>query len=167
MVGAGILVFIVLFLIHRRHANTPLPKKSSDPVTNKDKGKGKSYRKHENEKLYFVRKSRGSFELEELLRASAEILKSGSFGSSYKTILSNGQRYVVSRFKQMSDVGRVEFFDHMRRLGKLSHRNLLPLVSFYYRKEEKLLITDFVENGSLASHLHGKLMLLVESINIK
>jgi hypothetical protein len=28
-------------------------------------------------------------------------------------------------------------------------------VAYYYRKEEKLLITDFVEKGSLAVHLHG------------
>ncbi|MCD9642785.1 hypothetical protein HAX54_029797 [Datura stramonium] len=44
----------------------------------------------------------------------------------------------------------------MRRLEKLSHPNVLPLVAFYYRREEKLLVTDFVDNGSLASHLHGK-----------
>ncbi|KAK2659256.1 hypothetical protein Ddye_005789 [Dipteronia dyeriana] len=43
----------------------------------------------------------------------------------------------------------------MRKLGSLSHPNLLPLVAFYYRKEEKLLVSDFVPNGSLASHLHG------------
>jgi hypothetical protein len=40
----------------------------------------------------------------------------------------------------------------------LKHSNLLPLVAYYYRKEEKLLITDFVEKGSLAAHLHGMLL---------
>jgi hypothetical protein len=55
----------------------------------------------------------------------------------------------------MNNVGREEFQEHMRRLGRLKHSNLLPLVAYYYRKEEKLLITDFVEKGSLAVHLHG------------
>jgi hypothetical protein len=65
---------------------------------------------------------------------------------------------VVKRFKQMNNVGKEEFQEHMRRLGRLKHSNLLPLVAYYYRKEEKLLITDFVEKGSLAVHLHGMLL---------
>lgn len=108
----------------------------------------------EHGKLLFVRDDREKFDLQDLLRASAEILGSGSFGSSYKaTILCNA--VVVKRYKHMNNVGREEFHEHMRRLGRLTHANLLPLVAYYYRKEEKLLISDFVDNGSLASHLHG------------
>jgi hypothetical protein len=43
----------------------------------------------------------------------------------------------------------------MRRIGRLNHQNLIPLVAYYYRKEEKLLVTDYVQNGSLAVRLHG------------
>lgn len=96
------------------------------------------------------------FELQDLLRASAEVLGSGSFGSSYKAILLSGPAMVVKRYREMNNAGKDDFYDHMRKLGSLSHPNLLPLVAFYYKKEEKLLITDFAENGSLASHLHGK-----------
>ncbi|KAJ0091321.1 hypothetical protein Patl1_12747 [Pistacia atlantica] len=85
-----------------------------------------------------------------------EVLGSGSFGSSYKAVLLSGPAMVVKRFRQMSSVGKEDFHNHMRRLGSLSHPNLLALVAFYYRKEEKLLVSDFVSNGSLASHLHGK-----------
>lgn len=106
-------------------------------------------------RLTFVREDRQRFELQDLLRASAEVLGSGSFGSSYKAVLMDGQSVVVKRFKQMNNVGREEFHEHMRRLGRLRHSNLLPLVAYYYRKEEKLLVFDFVQNGSLASHLHG------------
>ncbi|XVE90994.1 hypothetical protein DITRI_Ditri20bG0120200 [Diplodiscus trichospermus] len=110
----------------------------------------------ENEKLYFVRNDRERFELQDLLRSSAEVLGSGSSGSSYKAVLSNGQAMVVKRIKKMNNVGKQEFREHMVRLGRLSHPNLLSLVAFYYRKEEKLLVSDFVPNGSLASHLHGQ-----------
>lgn len=93
--------------------------------------------------------------MEDLLRASAEVLGSGSFGSSYKAVLAMGPALVVKRFRSMNNVGREEFQAHMDRLGRLSHPNLLPLVAYYYTKEEKLFISDFVENGSLATHLHG------------
>ncbi|KAI4329466.1 hypothetical protein L6164_021725 [Bauhinia variegata] len=108
-------------------------------------------------KLSFVRDdSRQRFDLHDLLKASAEILGSAAFGSSYKAVVLEGsQVVVVKRYKQMNNVGREEFHEHMRRLGSLSHPNVLPLVAYYYRKEEKLLITDFVHNGCLASNLHG------------
>ncbi|CAN6571050.1 unnamed protein product [Malus baccata var. baccata] len=105
-------------------------------------------------KLSFVREDRQRFDLHDLLRASAEILGSGTFGASYKALIMT-DAVVVKRYKQMNNVGREEFHEHMRRLGRLTHENLLPLVAYYYRREEKLLVSDFVENGSLASHLHG------------
>ncbi|CDO97732.1 unnamed protein product [Coffea canephora] len=111
--------------------------------------------KAEASKLSFVREDRQKFDLQDLLRASAEVLGSGNFGSSYKAVLMDGQAVVVKRFKQMSNVGKEDFHEHMRRLGRLVHPNLLPLVAYYYRKEEKLLVFDYVQNGNLASHLHG------------
>jgi hypothetical protein len=105
--------------------------------------------------LHFVRYDRNRFDLQDLLRASAEVLGSGTFGSSYKAVLLDGPAMVVKRFRHMSNVGKEGFHEHMRKLGTLSHPNLLPLVAYYYRKEEKLLVSDFVGNGSLASHLHG------------
>ncbi|TKY74620.1 LRR receptor serine/threonine-protein kinase [Spatholobus suberectus] len=113
-------------------------------------------KKSEDGSLNFVRNEREGFDLQDLLRASAEVLGSGSFGSTYKAMLLNGPVVVVKRFKHMNNVGKKEFFEHMKRLGRLSHPNLLPLVAFYYGKEEKLLVHDFAENGSLASHLHGR-----------
>lgn len=112
-------------------------------------------RKVEHGKLSFIRDDRDKFGLQDLLKSSAEVLGSATFGSSYKATITGGQTLVVKRYRQMNNVGREEFNEHMRRLGTLSHPNLLPLVAYYYRREEKLLISDFVENGSLASLLHG------------
>ncbi|QHN81911.1 Pollen receptor-like kinase [Arachis hypogaea] len=83
-------------------------------------------------RLSFVNKEddRKEFNMQDLLKASAEILGSGCYSSSYKASLLSGPMVVVKRFKQMNN-------------------------SFYYRREEKLLITDFVPNGSLAVCLHG------------
>lgn len=112
-------------------------------------------KKGESTKLVFLREDREKFDMQDLLRASAEILGSGNFGSSYKAAVLSGTVMVVKRFKQMNNVGREEFQQHMRRIGRLRHPNLLPLVAYYNKKEEKLLVSDFVHNGSLAVHLHG------------
>ncbi|XP_010450371.2 PREDICTED: pollen receptor-like kinase 1 [Camelina sativa] len=109
----------------------------------------------ENTKLSFLREDREKFDLQDLLKASAEILGSGCFGASYKAVLSSGQMMVVKRFKQMNNAGRDEFQEHMKRLGRLRNHNLLPIVAYYYRKEEKLLVCDFAERGSLAVNLHS------------
>ncbi|KAK1399316.1 hypothetical protein POM88_009179 [Heracleum sosnowskyi] len=108
-------------------------------------------------KLIFLRDDRPSFDLTDLLSASAEILGSGVFGSSYKAAMNDGSStvMVVKKYAKMKDVPKDEFYEHMRMLGKLNHPNVLPIVAYYYRKEEKLLVSEYVANVSLAVHLHG------------
>lgn len=114
-------------------------------------------RKVEQGRLTFVRDDRGRFfELQDLLKATAEVLGTANLGVCYCATLTTGHSVVVKRFKEMNRVGREDFEEHMRRLGRLSHPNLLPLVAYYYRKEEKLLIHDYVPNRSLANLLHGE-----------
>ncbi|KAH6783590.1 hypothetical protein C2S52_008549 [Perilla frutescens var. hirtella] len=152
--GVTFSAFLTLILIHRRR---PKPLKYSKSLHDFDTSTHTN-KKESGGKLCFVRNNNSErFELDDLLRASAQVLGGGSFGSSYKAVvLGCHYSYVVRRFRRMSSVGRDEFCRHMRTLGRLSHPNLLPLVAFHFRKDEKLLITKFVQNGSLASHLHGK-----------
>ncbi|XP_040381339.1 pollen receptor-like kinase 4 [Oryza brachyantha] len=112
-------------------------------------------RRDDHGRLVFIQEGRTRFELEDLLRASAEVLGSGNFGASYKATPLEGQAMVVKRFKEMNGVGRADFNEHMRRLGRLAHPNLLPVVAYLYKKDEKLLVTDYMVNGSLAHLLHG------------
>lgn len=142
---------------HHQSKSAPTYRNQETPAGLQPAVRSRSERKVEQKlQLSFMSDDREKFNLQDLLRASAEVLGSGNFGSSYKAIIMNGQALVVKRYKQMNSVGREEFNEHMRRLGRLKHPNLLPLVAYYYRKEEKLLVYDFVPNGSLASHLHGK-----------
>lgn len=114
-----------------------------------------SKKSDQNVKLTFLKDDQRHFDMTTLLKSSAEILGCGVFGSSYKAALNADQVMVVKRFGHTNNVGKTDFHEHMRRLGRLSHQNLLPVVAFYYRKEEKLLVFDYVENFSLAFHLHG------------
>ncbi|KAH0640945.1 hypothetical protein KY285_037531 [Solanum tuberosum] len=98
---------------------------------------------------------RKPFELEELLRASAEMLGKGCLGTVYKAVLDDGITVAVKRLKDANPCPRKEFEQYMDVIGKLKHPNMVKLRAYYYAKEEKLLVYDYLPNGSLHSLLHG------------
>lgn len=98
---------------------------------------------------------RKQFELEELLRASAEMLGKGCLGTVYKAVLDDGIVVAVKRLKDANPCARKEFEQYMDVIGKLKHPNMVKLRAYYYAKEEKLLVYDYLPNGSLHSLLHG------------
>ncbi|XAR63776.1 Non-specific serine/threonine protein kinase [Bertholletia excelsa] len=168
VVGAALAAIAAVFVILRQRRQNPQSnveapsvhanKKAAAAEAERKEGSAHSTASRRGEmtgKLSFLRDDKERFDLGDLLKASAEVLGSGYFGSSYKAALTTGKAMVVKRFRHMNNVGREEFQEHMRRLGRLNHNNLLPVVAFYYRKEEKLLVSDYVANVSLAVHLHG------------
>ncbi|RVW48192.1 Leucine-rich repeat receptor-like protein kinase PXC1 [Vitis vinifera] len=98
---------------------------------------------------------RKQFELEDLLRASAEMLGKGSLGTVYKAVLDDGCTVAVKRLKDANPCARKEFEQYMDVIGKLKHSNIVRFRAYYYAKEEKLLVYDYLPNGSLHSLLHG------------
>ncbi|CAI8610229.1 unnamed protein product [Vicia faba] len=108
----------------------------------------------ERNKLVFFDGGIYSFDLEDLLRASAEVLGKGSVGTSYKAVLEEGTTVVVKRLKDVV-VTKKEFEMQMEILGKIKHENVVPLRAFYFSKDEKLLVYDYMPAGSLSALLHG------------
>jgi hypothetical protein len=106
-------------------------------------------------KLVFFDEKRYAFDLEDLLRASAEVLGKGSVGTAYKAILEDGTIMAVKRLKDVT-TGRKEFEAQIQVVGKMQHRNVVPLRAYYFSKDEKLLVYDFMQMGSLSALLHGK-----------
>uniref|UniRef100_A0A7N0VB18 Protein kinase domain-containing protein n=1 Tax=Kalanchoe fedtschenkoi TaxID=63787 RepID=A0A7N0VB18_KALFE len=95
------------------------------------------------------------FELEDLLKASAEMLGKGGFGTAYKAVLDDGNVVAVKRLKEANVGGKREFEQHMELLGRLRHPNVVSLVAYYFARDEKLLVYDYMPNGSLFWLLHG------------
>ncbi|KAF8390103.1 hypothetical protein HHK36_024625 [Tetracentron sinense] len=96
------------------------------------------------------------FELEDLLRASAEMLGKGGFGTAYKAVLDDGNIVAVKRLKEARvGGGKREFEQHMEVLGRLRHPNVVSLKAYYFARDEKLLVYDYMLNGSLFWLLHG------------
>ncbi|XP_073276676.1 leucine-rich repeat receptor-like protein kinase PXC1 [Primulina huaijiensis] len=103
--------------------------------------------------VFFDRKKQ--FELEDLLRASAEMLGKGSLGTVYKAVLDDGCIVAVKRLKDANPCARKEFEQYMDVIGKIRHPNIVRFRAYYYAREEKLLVYDYLPNGSLHSLLHG------------
>lgn len=95
------------------------------------------------------------FELEDLLRASAEMLGKGGFGTAYKAVLDDGSVLAVKRLKEVQIAGKREFEQRMEVLGKLRNPNVVCLRAYYFARDEKLLVSDYMANGSLFWLLHG------------
>ncbi|XP_072976006.1 probable inactive receptor kinase At5g58300 [Typha angustifolia] len=109
----------------------------------------------ERNKLVFFEGCTYTFDLEDLLRASAEVLGKGSYGTAYKAILEDGTAVVVKRLKEVV-VGKKEFEQQMETIEKVGqHPYLVALRAYYYSKDERLLVCDYVATGSLSSLLHG------------
>ncbi|CAK9163029.1 unnamed protein product [Ilex paraguariensis] len=108
-----------------------------------------------NNRMIFFEGCNYVFDLEDLLRASAEVLGKGTFGMSYKAILEDATTVVVKRLKEVS-AGKREFEQQMEVVGSIKHENVIELRAYYYSKDEKLMVYDYYSQGSVASMLHGK-----------
>ncbi|PIN11269.1 Serine/threonine protein kinase [Handroanthus impetiginosus] len=105
--------------------------------------------------LVVINEEKGVFGLPDLMKAAAEVLGSGGLGSAYKAVMANGVTVVVKRMRDMNKLNKDAFETEIRKLGRIRHRNILPPLAYHYRKEEKLLVTEFIPKGSLLFLLHG------------
>ncbi|XP_062209195.1 G-type lectin S-receptor-like serine/threonine-protein kinase At2g19130 [Phragmites australis] len=78
----------------------------------------------------------------------------GSFGSVYKGTLPDHTVVAVKRLEGSAQ-GEKQFRTEVRTLGTIQHVNLVRLQGFCATKHERLLVYDYMPNGSLASLLSG------------
>ncbi|XP_010477947.1 PREDICTED: receptor protein kinase-like protein ZAR1 [Camelina sativa] len=96
-----------------------------------------------------------ALDLDELLKASAFVLGKGGNGIVYKVVLEDGLTVAVRRLGEGGSQRCKEFQTEVEAIGKLRHPNIVSLKAYYWSVEEKLLIYDYISNGSLANALHG------------
>ncbi|KAF8403859.1 hypothetical protein HHK36_011965 [Tetracentron sinense] len=99
-------------------------------------------------------------ELEDLLRASAYVVGKSRSGIVYKVVVGRGSgaTAAVVAVRRLSEGGGVwrlkEFESEVEAIGRVHHPNIVRLRAYYYANDEKLLVSDFISNGSLYSALH-------------
>ncbi|KAL5205980.1 hypothetical protein ABZP36_034189 [Zizania latifolia] len=95
------------------------------------------------------------YDLESLLHASAEVLGKGWLGTTYRATLEGGAAVMAVKRLREAPIPEREFRDKVAAIAALRHENLAPLRAYFYSREEKLLVFDFVGAGALSSLLHG------------
>ncbi|XP_073022489.1 serine/threonine-protein kinase BRI1-like 2 [Primulina eburnea] len=88
--------------------------------------------------------------------SAASLIGSGGFGEVFKATLKDGSSVAIKKLIRLSCQGDREFMAEMETLGKIKHKNLVPLLGYCKIGEERLLVYEFMEYGSLEEMLHGR-----------
>ena len=106
------------------------------------------------------------FTAEELSRAPAEVLGRSNHGTSYKAILDNGHVLRVKWLREGLARNKKEFTREAKRFGGIKHPNVISLRGYYWgpQEHEKLLLSDFINTGSLFHHFYGKASFMISPL---
>ncbi|KAM7489279.1 hypothetical protein LguiB_026763 [Lonicera macranthoides] len=73
---------------------------------------------------------------------------------TYKAELKDSTVLVVRRFKELG-VTKQKFKQQMEIVGSIRHENVAPLRAYYCSKDEKLMLYDYYNYGSVSAMLHS------------
>ncbi|KAL2484043.1 Cysteine-rich receptor-like protein kinase 11 [Forsythia ovata] len=95
----------------------------------------------------------------------ANKLGKGGFGIVHKGKLPSGKEIAVKMLSMNSGQGDLEFKNEVVLVARLQHRNLVRLLGFSLKGSERLLIYEFVDNGSFDHFLFGNILFEVYNIS--
>ncbi|XAR48646.1 Non-specific serine/threonine protein kinase [Bertholletia excelsa] len=105
----------------------------------------------------------------ELLRATRDfspdlIIGDGSFGLVYKAYLDGGIPVALKKLSSDAFQGFREFKAEMETLGELRHPNIVTILGYCATGLDRVLIYEFIENGSLDQWLYDTLSSETDSL---
>ncbi|KAJ4726477.1 Receptor-like kinase [Melia azedarach] len=92
------------------------------------------------------------FSLKDLISATQEFqvrLGRGGFGSVFEGVLYNGTKVAVKRLGSEANQGKKEFLSEVQTIGSIHHFNLVKLIGYCAERSNRLLVYEFMCNGSL------------------
>ncbi|KAK2987955.1 hypothetical protein RJ640_011218 [Escallonia rubra] len=100
------------------------------------------------------------FDFESILAATenfsqANKLGQGGYGPVYKGKFTEGQEIAVKRLSSHSAQGLEEFKNEVLVIAKLQHRNLVRLLGYCIKGDEKILLYEYMPNKSLDAFIFG------------
>ncbi|OIT22796.1 PREDICTED: G-type lectin S-receptor-like serine/threonine-protein kinase RLK1 [Nicotiana attenuata] len=101
-----------------------------------------------------------SFTYKELIEATTDFeeeLGRGAFGIVYKGVMPIGSRNVVAvkKLDRVAHETEKEFMTEVNVISQTHHKNLVRLLGYCNEGAHRLLVYEYMSNGTLASHLFG------------
>ncbi|KAG7968254.1 hypothetical protein I3843_08G145200 [Carya illinoinensis] len=91
-------------------------------------------------------------ELKKATRGFVEVIGRGGGGVVYKGILPDKRVAAIKRLDEAHQ-GEAEFLTEVNTIGRLNHMNLIDIWGFCAEGKHRLLVYEYMENGSLAEKL--------------
>ena len=92
-------------------------------------------------------------ELENATNGFRDEVGRGAFGIVFKGEISNGKTVAVKRLREMMIESEREFHNEMKSIGRTHHKHLVRLLGYCHDGSNRLLVYEYMTNGSLADFL--------------
>ncbi|KAK4268029.1 hypothetical protein QN277_024736 [Acacia crassicarpa] len=93
-------------------------------------------------------------ELKEATRGFSEEIGRGAGGVVYKGVLKDGRVAAIKRLNEANQI-ESEFLAEVNLIGRLNHMNLIDMWGYCAEGKYRMLIYEYMENGSLAENLES------------
>ncbi|KAF2301760.1 hypothetical protein GH714_028923 [Hevea brasiliensis] len=94
-------------------------------------------------------------ELEEATKNFSRKIGKGSFGTVYYGQMKDGKEVAVKIMADSSSHLTQQFVTEVALLSRIHHRNLVPLIGFCEEENQRILVYEYMHNGTLRDHVHG------------
>lgn len=92
-------------------------------------------------------------ELKQASKGFSEEIGRGGGGTVYKGVLSDDRVVAIKRLHEVANQGESDFLAEVSIIGRLNHMNLIGMLGFCAEGKYRLLVYEYMENGSLAQNL--------------
>ncbi|XP_054806088.1 probable LRR receptor-like serine/threonine-protein kinase At1g67720 isoform X2 [Prosopis cineraria] len=96
----------------------------------------------------------GLSHLKEATNDFAKKIGKGSFGSVYYGKMKDGKEVAVKIMSDSSTYGNHQFVTEVALLSRIHHRNLVPLIGYCEEECQRILVYEYMHNGTLRDHIH-------------
>ncbi|KAL9246552.1 hypothetical protein vseg_020070 [Gypsophila vaccaria] len=93
-------------------------------------------------------------EIEAATNRYAMNIGKGSFGIVYYGQMKDGKEVAVKIIGDPTSQGTKQFLTEVSLLSRIHHRNLVPLIGYCEEANHRILVYEYMHNGTLRDHIH-------------